>query len=339
MEQPLITVIMPTYNSQRTIEKALQSIRMQSIAAERLEILVIDGGSTDATLEIAKKYGAVILQNPHRLPEPAKWIGLQQAQGKYAMWQDSDEELLAPDQLEKRLIFLDQHPEVKCMVCDEQFPGPNCGVAARYLCVCGDPFTQFIYRRKNGVVATFAKSIVKQSQEGCLFHFAPGDPVPIGDGGTSMFDLDWIKRAFPGEWDSQSFACSIFSRVCNATGYCGCIPGDNIRHHARARFFTYLSKLKFRVVNNLFHPEESGYAARTTGGQNAALRKRRKWFILYALTLLWPVFDSVRMAVQCRDASMLLHFVYVYDVCVCTAYYGVKRAFGKSEKNKSYGKG
>ena len=84
---PSISVIMPAYNAERTIELALRSIRMQTIA-DQIEILVIDGGSTDATREIARQYGAVILENPHRLPEPAKLIGIQRAKGRYVVKQD-----------------------------------------------------------------------------------------------------------------------------------------------------------------------------------------------------------------------------------------------------------
>ncbi|MGN0684526.1 MAG: glycosyltransferase family 2 protein, partial [Gemmiger sp.] len=71
---PCITVVMPAYNAQATIETALKSIRMQTVA-DQIEILVIDGGSTDATREIALRYGAAVLDNPRRLPEPAKQIG------------------------------------------------------------------------------------------------------------------------------------------------------------------------------------------------------------------------------------------------------------------------
>jgi len=50
-----ITFAMPTLNAARTIERALQSIRSQTIPKDQLEILVIDGGSTDATREIAAR--------------------------------------------------------------------------------------------------------------------------------------------------------------------------------------------------------------------------------------------------------------------------------------------
>ena len=205
---PSISVIMPAYNAERTIELALRSIRMQTIA-DQIEILVIDGGSTDATREIARQYGAVILENPHRLPEPAKLIGIQRAKGRYIIEQDTDEELLFPDQLEKRLSLLRAYPEVHLVVVDEQAPGRLGGVATRYVCVCGDPFTQFIYTRKNGVLDTFRRNIAEQQGDFCLLKFAPGDLTPIGDGGASLFDLEWIKQQFPQDWNSISFVCSM----------------------------------------------------------------------------------------------------------------------------------
>ena len=56
MKEPLITVIMPSYNVVKYIRKCLDSVVGQSLQA--LEILCIDAGSTDGTLEILKEYAA-----------------------------------------------------------------------------------------------------------------------------------------------------------------------------------------------------------------------------------------------------------------------------------------
>ena len=135
---PSISVIMPAYNAERTIELALRSIRMQTIA-DQIEILVIDGGSTDATREIARQYGAVILENPHRLPEPAKLIGIQRAKGRYVVKQDTDEELIDPRQLERRIEFFSRHPQVRCIVCDEQ-PSLSIGRRRTFFALLKPPF-------------------------------------------------------------------------------------------------------------------------------------------------------------------------------------------------------
>lgn len=335
--QPLISVIMPSYNAEATIEKALKSIRMQTIPAEQIEILVIDGGSTDATCEIARKYGARVIENPHRLPEPAKLIGLENARGRYAVWQDTDEAFLNMHQLENRMTFFLTHLEVRCMVCDDQKPGENCGIAAQYLCACGDPFTQFVYRRRGGVIDTFSHSIRRYQTEGCLLCFAPEDLTPIGDGGTTIFDLEWVKTRFPNRWNQLDFVCSIMAHICAETGCCGCIPGDDIIHYARASFSVYLNKLRFRVINNIFSPKESGYSARTQNNAATKLSKRKYWFVIYALTIIGPLWDSVRLAVKYRDVTMLLHAFYVYYVCACIAINLGKKLMGKHAKSQSYG--
>lgn len=338
--KPLITVVMPVLNASRTIETALKSIRMQTVA-DQTEILVIDGGSTDDTRQIAARYGAVVLENPRRLPEHAKQIGMRYASGRYVVEQDSDEELLYPDQLEKRLDFFTSHPAVKCMVCNEQYPGKDGGIVARYVCVCGDPFTQFVYKRKNGVLNTFHTAYSQDDPDGTELRFHPNDVLPIGDGGTTMFDLDWVKSEFPSQWDDISFICSIAARIIQKTGCCGCIREDNIRHHIHTSFKGYLAKLRFRVINNLFHPEESGFSARTEQQSAASAQKlagRKYWFAVYAATILGPILDSIALAVRYRDWHMALHVIYVYYVCGYIGYCLLLSLFKKSKSVESYGK-
>lgn len=335
-EQPLVSIIMPAYNAAATIETVLQSIRRQTVA-DQIEILVIDGGSTDATREIARRYGAIVLENPHRLPEPAKVIGMERAAGRYVIEQDTDEEWIRPTQVEERLRLFAQHPEVRCVVCDTQHPGPHGGLAARYICLCGDPFNCFINRQKKGVYRTFYHPHPGQTDPRVLC-FEPGEPAPIGDGGTTMFDLDWVKQEFPGEWDDIRFVCAMTNRIIQRTGCCGCIPGDDIRHHVKAGFATYLSKLRFRVQNNLFHQQESGFSARAADAVNTRFARRKYWFVLYAATVVGPLADSIRMAMRDKDPSMLLHIVYVYYVCLYIAYCLLAAKLGKKTRVQSYGK-
>lgn len=334
---PCITVVMPAYNAQATIETALKSIRMQTVA-DQIEILVIDGGSTDATREIALRYGAAVLDNPRRLPEPAKQIGVQNARGKYVVFQDSDEELLSPDQLENRIRFFEEFPYVKCLVIDRQYPGKDGGSVASYYCACGDPFTWFIYQFKERALITFSQNCEKKGTFGCVLQFSPGALTPIGDGGTAMIDLDWVKKEFPKEWDKIHFACSVVHRVIQKTGYCGCIPDDDIVHHVQTGFMSYLSKLRFRVTNNLFHKQESGFSARTQNEGAAYISRRKYLFVLYAATLIGPLVDSVRLAWHYRDPRMLFHIFYLYYVCFYVAYCVIAKFFGKKFSVTSYGK-
>ena len=79
---PEISIIIPTLNSEKTLSLTLNSIYKQTLKKEKYEVLIIDGGSQDQTLSIARKFNAKIIDNPYKTPEMAKAIGMKEARGK-----------------------------------------------------------------------------------------------------------------------------------------------------------------------------------------------------------------------------------------------------------------
>ena len=332
----IFSVIMPTYNSEKTIGRALRSIRMQDLPQNEIEILVIDGGSTDRTIEIANKYNALIFYNPNRMPEYAKRIGFSKARGRWAVLQDSDEVLTEVSQLKRRKNFLLNNIKVYCMVMDKYIPGKKCGVACSYINIAGDPFSYVIYGMSNSRVDANRKYLKRSDETGNVYFYAKDDIVPIGDGGTLTVDIKKAKELFGEEYYSQEFAVSIFSRMVEYTGYVGCIPEDNIVHYSSAKFRNYLKKLRFRIYTNLNDIKQSGYSTRCKN--NKVLRRRKYLFVLYVVSGIAPIIDSARMCVQFRRVELLLHFVYTYYVAFQLVLGIVRKALGVPRKEKSYGK-
>lgn len=67
---PSISVVIPTYNSERTLTECLENILQQDYPRAKIEIIIADGGSRDRTLEIARKYKVdKIVRNPLRTGE------------------------------------------------------------------------------------------------------------------------------------------------------------------------------------------------------------------------------------------------------------------------------
>ena len=56
MEDCSVTIVIPAYNSQKTIAQSIEYCLSQTYNAGSLEICIVDDGSTDATAEIIKKY-------------------------------------------------------------------------------------------------------------------------------------------------------------------------------------------------------------------------------------------------------------------------------------------
>ena len=103
---PKISIVIATYNSQQTLEKSLKSIAQQTYPQNQIEILVVDGGSTDETLKIAQKFQTKFISNPKVEPGYAKFLGLISATGDYLLYLDSDETLDNPKSIEIKIKFL-----------------------------------------------------------------------------------------------------------------------------------------------------------------------------------------------------------------------------------------
>lgn len=88
---PSISIVIPTYNSERTLAQCLESIAGQDYPRAKIEIVIADGGSNDKTLEIAEKFQVdKILHNPLRSGEAGKAVGVKAAKNEIILLQDSD---------------------------------------------------------------------------------------------------------------------------------------------------------------------------------------------------------------------------------------------------------
>ena len=84
---PLVSIIVPTRNSSRTLEACLKSIKDQTYNA--IELIVVDNNSTDTTKEIGRKYTDKVFNfGPERTFQ--RNFGAKQASGAYLLMLDSD---------------------------------------------------------------------------------------------------------------------------------------------------------------------------------------------------------------------------------------------------------
>jgi len=87
----LVSVIIPSHNSEPTIERCIHSLTSQSYPREQFEIIVVDDSSSDNTVNLARAAGAdtVISTEPCSIGK-ARNIGVKQAKGKFLAFIDSD---------------------------------------------------------------------------------------------------------------------------------------------------------------------------------------------------------------------------------------------------------
>lgn len=111
---PLVSVLMPVYNSGRYLAAAIESILAQTLTD--FELIAVNDGSTDDSLEILEAYSQrdrrlrVFSQENQGIPVTRNRC-LDLATGKYIAWMDSDD-LSLPTRLEKQVAFLEANPDV-----------------------------------------------------------------------------------------------------------------------------------------------------------------------------------------------------------------------------------
>ncbi|MEO1653523.1 MAG: glycosyltransferase [Bacteroidota bacterium] len=115
----LISVIMPAYNAEKFIGEAIESVLAQTYT--HFELIVINDGSKDGTLDIIKKYAAqddrikVIDQENKGVPGTLN-VGVDAAQAEIIARMDSDD-IMFPQRLEVQYNFLKNNPEVTMSSC------------------------------------------------------------------------------------------------------------------------------------------------------------------------------------------------------------------------------
>jgi glycosyltransferase involved in cell wall biosynthesis len=111
--KPLVTALIDTYNYGHFVEEAIESVLAQDYPSERIEVLVVDDGSTDDTAERVKKYGKRIqyLLKPNGGQGSAFNFGFEKAQGEIIAFLDADDYWL-PQKLSRVVRSFEEHPGV-----------------------------------------------------------------------------------------------------------------------------------------------------------------------------------------------------------------------------------
>jgi glycosyltransferase involved in cell wall biosynthesis len=86
----MITVVVPTYNEEKNIERCLTALNNQTIPRDTYEVIVVDGGSKDRTVEIASKYADRVMQQVSEGVGGARNDGAAAAKGDIIATTDAD---------------------------------------------------------------------------------------------------------------------------------------------------------------------------------------------------------------------------------------------------------
>jgi glycosyltransferase involved in cell wall biosynthesis len=119
---PLVSVIIPAYNAEKTIRRALESVLLQNYAP--IEIIVVNDASHDGTAAVVESFGeptiALINRPVNGGVSAATNTGLRRARGEYVAFLDADDEWL-PGKLHKQVALISAYPQMTFVSCGGRF--------------------------------------------------------------------------------------------------------------------------------------------------------------------------------------------------------------------------
>jgi glycosyltransferase involved in cell wall biosynthesis len=114
MSPPLVSVIVPAYNAQRSLARTLTSVVSQDYSP--VEVIVVNDGSTDLTATVAAQFDEIrYLEQENAGPSAARNLGVDEANGEFVAFVDADDEV-PPTKLSTQVGYLIEHPEVGCVL-------------------------------------------------------------------------------------------------------------------------------------------------------------------------------------------------------------------------------
>jgi len=169
MTAPSISIVIPTYNSARTLPACLESIREQDYPENKIEIVIADAGSSDGTVEIARRFTDEIYPNPLKTGEAGKAVGVRHATGEVIALIDSDNILPERDWL-KRMAAPFADPEIAGTEPLYYTYRKEDGIITRYCALMGmnDPLCLFMgnYDRMNLITGKWTEMPVDEEDMG-----------------------------------------------------------------------------------------------------------------------------------------------------------------------------
>lgn len=341
-ELPVVSIMIATFNSSKLLKRTLEAIRNQTYPQDKLEILIMDGCSTDNTLEIAEEFGCKILINKKTDPNNAKIIGYKNATGDYLMTIDHDEVLTNVRTIEHRVNALIENPNCKAALGSGYLRPSDFSKLSQYISDFGDPFSLFIYRfpkcfgylektlRKNYRVEEYNTYMIvdfKSSNKQALFE------VECASG---MIDLHYFRKLVGEELSTRTEGQLFYLMLEDNHTKVIVMKHDPLAHYSSDTIMAYYPKIKWRICNNIHFKDvtSSGFSGRIKFQKN--IKYKSLLFVPYTISTIIPFLHGVCLALSRRNSIYLMHVIFCWYVLIQIIWQYTLKITGHKPKPKSY---
>lgn len=326
MKYPSISIVVATFNAQKTIEKCLKSIQNQNYPEDKIDIIIVDGSSKDKTVEIAKKFTKkiIIIEPDKQNAEYNKAIGVSNAFGEMLLMLDHDNILPHRNWLLKMVEPLMKHKEVVGVETLRYHYDPHYSLLDRYfgLFGAGDPLAYYLGKADRLAFIYDTYNLFGKAKDYGSYYLVKFDKNHIPTLGANGFmirrDL-LIKHAkiSPNEFFHIDVNVDLIRKGFNTYAFIK----DSIIHLTNyGNVFNFLKRRKLFMEQYHFKAHSKRRYSVYEQKDFFALLK----FILYSATFIKPTIDATRGFIKIHDFAWFLHPFLSFTLLTIYSYVLVK---------------
>jgi glycosyltransferase involved in cell wall biosynthesis len=302
---PSVSVVIPVYNSAWVLGDCLERILGQDYPAEKVEIILADGGSKDGTQALARSLGVgAIFDNPLRTGEAGKAVGILNARNEIIALIDSDNLLPDPQWL-RRMVDPFADPQVFASEPWEYTWRRQDSLITRYCALLGmnDPLCYFLgnYDRRSVLSGRWTGlALEEEDRGGWIKASLREDALPtIGANGFLIRRADLLStQTQPYLFDIDC----VYDLVRAGRVHVAKVKVGIIHLYCRG-FGDFARKQRRRIRDYLYYRKH----AQRRYPWASFPRARLAWFIVATVLVIPTLIQALVGWARSRDAAMLFH--------------------------------
>ena len=308
---PRISIITCSYNSNlQVFEKMLLSVKMQTYPKDKIEHLVMDGGSTSGTLALVKKYNCKIYSDTKLRDKGQARVsmGIKKARGDIVLILESDNVLIGKDWLKKMVQPFIENNKIFCTFSAYNHYDNNMPITTRYCALFGSSDPALYYLGKSEKIPLTQKyynkgEIMSEKKNYYVVKFNKNNLPTIGDNGHMFLRraINKVNKA-PEKFIHVDAFYELLSYGYDTYG----VVKNSITHFSNKKIVD-LVKRRVEVKEDFYNGRFIERKYKIFDPNSIQDIKSLIKFIIFSLTFIIPFFRSLMGYLRIPDTAWFLH--------------------------------
>lgn len=312
----IVSVIIPTFNEEKNLPICLRSLQQQDYPQDSIQVLVVDDGSTDKTVLLAKKFGAQVIHSGFKHIERSKSLGLEKARGEYILLIDADITLMSKDWLSTFVTILDKNPRLTGAQNIYWHYSAQHSIYNRYCELFGinDPFVFMLEKR--GILGPHESQwpkqsvILKDQKTHFVAQFTPDNLPTLGSQGYLTRKELILKHT---HWKPYFFHLDTVAELVAQGHDTFALVKKEVEHKYVDSLRGFYKKLARNIVLFLQYRDLRSYTYEA--GSLGFITT-----VVLMMTVVYPTYISIKGFVKKPDAAWFLHPLFCFTVPILYTY-------------------